>query len=58
MNKEYNIDYILNNIRGHKKVKCPECGEELLYQANADLSKIFCVYCNACRFSAKITYSF
>ncbi len=56
LNKNFNIDSILNNIREHKKIKCPKCGEELLYQAKADLSKIFCVYCNTCRFSVKMTY--
>lgn len=50
------IDSILSDIRAHKNSICPNCGEVLSYQANADLSKIFCVYCDKCRFSAKMTY--
>ena len=57
-NKNVDIDSIIDTIKMHKDAVCPKCGEILSYQANVDLSKIFCIYCEKCRFSAKMTYKF
>ena len=54
--KKIDIDIIISKIREGKEVRCPKCRELLGYQANADLSKIYCIYCEKCRFSSKMTY--
>lgn len=54
--KKVDIDAMISEIRKHKDVICPKCGEILYYQANLDLSKIYCIYCEKCRFSSKMTY--
>ncbi|MBQ5445582.1 MAG: hypothetical protein IIT48_02800 [Lachnospiraceae bacterium] len=54
--QKVDIDEIISKIRKHEDAKCPKCGENLYYQANVDLSKIYCIYCEKCRFSSKMTY--
>ena len=54
--QKVDIDEIISKIREHEDVICPKCGEILYYQANTDLSKIYCIYCEKCRFSSKMTY--
>lgn len=50
------IDAIIFKIREGEVVICPKCGETLQYQASNDLRKIYCIYCEKCRFSSKMTY--
>ena len=50
------IDTIIIKIKEGEVVICPKCGETLQYQASSDLRKIYCIYCEKCLFSAKMTY--
>lgn len=54
--QKVDIDEIISKIRKHEDAKYPKCGENLYYQTNVDLSKIYCIYCEKCRFSSKMTY--
>lgn len=55
--QKVDIDTLIAKIRAHEVAICPKCGEQLNYQANGDLSKIYCVYCEKCCFSSKMTYA-
>jgi len=54
--QKVDIDILIAKIREGEDVMCPKCGELLYYQANGDLSRIYCVYCEKCRYSSKMTY--
>ena len=53
----FDADLLIKEIRLNKIVNCPRCGEQLKYQANSDMSRIFSIYCEKCRFNVKMTYS-
>lgn len=54
--RKCNTDDIVANIKEHKDFICPKCGKVLLYRANVDLSRIYGIYCDNCKFNIKMTY--